>query len=332
MKKIGYSLFIVFLILIPGCSTDSGKLKGVVIFIHGTLKINHQKAVVGSRVSIDDTLSASAESLAVIQISDTVLITIRSDTQIKFVDLSKNKNDSEVVALFLTRGTVFNKVLKKGTDYSIKTEVIVASVRGTSFEVTDDGSKNKINLLTGKVDIAKISGSGSTGGVHLTEGMSVEATAEMIGEPVLLDKADIDNLSKYDAIEPVNDVEKTFPEPDKAGGAESRSLKETQKIDIIPEKYKEYIINNEMPGYDAPGIKKNEFAPSQAALKTLMNKENRTLADIKNVFKRTDEISLYSGRVIKGAIVSRGDKFSVLTPEGMVSVPMKEIQNVKVIK
>jgi|GEM_PF-1859172 len=57
-----------------------------------------------------------------------------------------------------------------------------------------------------------------------------------------------------------------------------------------------------------------------------------TLNAIQKDLGRIDEIRLYNGRVIQGAIISRGDEYLVLTVSGTVKIPEKQIKNVRIIR
>ena len=46
----------------------------------------------------------------------------------------------------------------------------------------------------------------------------------------------------------------------------------------------------------------------------------------------TDQITLYNGRVIEGAIISRGYQYKVLTPGGVMYVPKNQIKMVKPLR
>ena len=79
-------------------------------------------------------------------------------------------------------------------------------------------------------------------------------------------------------------------------------------------------------------MKKDTSAPSQENIRALIKKENRTIEDIKVVFKRIDEITLFNGKIIRGAITERGEMYSVITTDGVAKISEKEIQTVKVIR
>lgn len=64
----------------------------------------------------------------------------------------------------------------------------------------------------------------------------------------------------------------------------------------------------------------------------LIRQKSRTLAEIKEACERIDAVKLYSGKEIQGAIIRRGDNYSILTTTGVVEVPKKEIRSTSVIR
>jgi len=58
----------------------------------------------------------------------------------------------------------------------------------------------------------------------------------------------------------------------------------------------------------------------------------RTLEDMKARYERIDEVTLYSGKVIRGIIMERGVYIRVLTPSGYVNIPAKKVRNTRALK
>jgi hypothetical protein len=77
----------------------------------------------------------------------------------------------------LNEGKTLHNVLKKGTEYSVKAPTAVASVRGTTFEVSETGSKTYIAVESGTVAVKKLSG--RIKNKNLTDGQK-EGTEEII--------------------------------------------------------------------------------------------------------------------------------------------------------
>lgn len=64
----------------------------------------------------------------------------------------------------------------------------------------------------------------------------------------------------------------------------------------------------------------------------LMKQGNGTIPEIKEAFNRIDVITLFSGQVIRGAIITTGRTYDVLTPQGMVKISESEVRSIEVLK
>ncbi len=413
------SLISVFTVL-PGCSKDAGPLSGEITFITGTLKINNIDAVVGGKVSKDDTLLTGEKSEAVIQISETAVITLRSFTEMKFDNLINKKGESPVVSLKLGKGGSFHKILRNGTEYSVKSPTAVASVRGTSFEFDDDEARTKIEVETGTVYVRRIPGkgiwnNGLTAGqnkgdedIILTAGQSLEiansgipgdrssfrgdGVSEKLSQNLTevnksenikssdsgnsgkekSDKTDVakknkktENSDKADVIKKNQSSEKsvkaaeikknqtsknsdkavavkknkTVEKPDKTENVQKS--KTPEKIDktaaaennkTVSEKTGDTSISDAESTKQISAAEKNEKAPDPVEVKKLINKKDRKLEDIKNVYNRIDRVYLYSGEIITGAIIERGEVYSIMKTDGIVKVSRKDIQSNEIIR
>jgi len=319
MKKLSILICFITLLCFPqGCSKNNETPGGIVTFIHGSLKINNQDAAMGSRIQKGDMLLTGGNSLAVVQISQTAVITLRAGTELKFDDLLNNQNETHTILLNLTKGSTFHKVIRKGSDYSVKTPTIVASVRGTSFEVNTEDNKSRVSLLNGKVKVTTLGSEIKE--AELAPGQYLDADTAKAGVISQLTAEDRERLAQLDSISAVTEVEKFTPENGNI---------------VIPDPVKEKLLNEEntnKPSDKTSEIKKTDFTPDAKALSALIKKENRTVADIKAVFNRIDEIRLFSGRVIQGAISERGEQYSVITTAGIIRISEKEIKTVNVIK
>lgn len=321
MKKFTAAFYIFSLIILStNCSRQPQQLRGVITFTYGYFKINDKYAGVGDRVFTNDILETDTNSFAVVQISQTAVITLHSKTKLKLNKLVIDKDKSQIIELYLEKGNIFNKLIKKGTGYSVKSITSTASARGTSYEVISDGNKNKINLLSGKLYIKKIENAAninltpginkpnSTGEIELQSGQAVVIDANEIFQSVTLEKTEIDVLSDYNSFNVIEDVENTIPQ-----------------LNTIPVMIKQDVLNKEK--YQNFSLIKDENT-----VQSLIKKKKRTIEEIKGVFGRTDEIILYSGKVIKGAIIERGEKYSILTPERVIKISAKDIQSVRVVR
>jgi hypothetical protein len=58
----------------------------------------------------------------------------------------------------------------------------------------------------------------------------------------------------------------------------------------------------------------------------------RTLEEIQAKYKWVDQITLYNGKIIQGAIMSRGEMYEVLTVGGVIHIPRNQVRMVKPLK
>jgi hypothetical protein len=73
----------------------------------------------------------------------------------------------------------------------------------------------------------------------------------------------------------------------------------------------------------------NSTEQKDAEINLEIEKESWTFEKIKARYGRIDEVTLYNGRVIRGAIVSRDSIVKILTPAGVVMVKAKDIRTTR---
>lgn len=329
MKKIPLLIYIsVFFMMILSCSKNTGPIQGEVTFITGNLKINTTDAAVGSKVSKDDVLTTGEKSEAVIQISETATITLRSDTEMKFGDLICNSDQSRTVAMELDKGNAYHKIIRKGTDYKVKMPTAVASVRGTSFETSTDNSSARIKVDTGTVYVTKLSGKTGAEG-KLSDGQK-NGTEEIIltaGESLEIysERSDMkDHSGSRTSIAPAGHNKSSLK-------TEYVSIANNQVKSKAPAENVKPVTGEKIAVKKTSGVK-SEKKPEPEEVKALVNKKDRRIEDIKEVYNRIDRVHLYSGEIITGAIIERGDTYSILTTGGIVKVSRKDIQSNEIIK
>ena len=323
------------LIFIPGCKKKPEVFQGVVTFISGTLKINNNIAAVGNKIEINDTLSTDVNSLAVVQIAQTAVLTLSPDTELKFDNLLLKKDKSEMISMFLTRGCTFHKIIRKGIDYKVKTPTAVASVRGTSFEVRADENKYRISVLNGIVQVANTSGgtvetnaasnqsqNNEVKTIELIAGQAIESISGIIGLPAVLDKVEMDNLTQLDSIALVPDVEKIVPQSNPAGNTENKTW-ETPAVEVITETVKDLLLNRKP---DDPESPKNQTVKEKPVdSKTIYVEKLNEIKDQNN--GKLDKIILRNGEVVMGMITERGAVYKVLTPDGTIEILPANIES-----
>ncbi len=114
--------------------------------------------------------------------------------------------------------------------------------------------------------------------------------------------------------------------------ATESEILEIEKISLVP-----FIKNAE--NKSSGELKKSGEQvqiKEQALDKEIKKKEElkkpKSLAGIKTRYGRVDEITLYSGRVYKGVIISRGKMYKILTTGGTIRVPASKVKRTRVIR
>lgn len=344
MKKITILIYIAVLITAASyCSKKTGPIQGEVTFITGTLKINTAEAAVGSRVSKDDTLITGEKSEAVVQISETAAITLRSGTEMKFINLMNNSGESATVAMELNKGNTYHKIIRKGTDYSVKAPTAVASVRGTSFEMRAGEKSTGIHVDTGTVYVKKLSSDTRTDrALTDTQRRGEEEIVLTAGQSLeIFSNGSFSGNRKGGEREVVIPAVKTKTSTGKIQVKNSRNTLAPENKTLSEKKS---IVKDEKITTERTENKKKDTAyttgrtekiikqPDPEEVKALVNNKERKLEDIKEVYSRIDRVYLYSGDVITGAIIERGETYSIFTTGGIVKVSRKDIQSNEIVK
>lgn len=334
-------------LFLTGCQKEPERtaVEGIVTFTIGSVDIHKadggsQPADISSRVAMGDTVISGSNSQATIQISDVGAVQIAEKTTLRFDDLfSEDKTE-----ITLSEGQVSSKVsrLRRGESFNVKTPTSVAAVRGTEFStsynpVTQSSSvavrEGRISVMTPRksadpaveeieyVESATLE-AGSAAEVSLPE-VDPETSAEV--EPVVrtreITPAERLAIERVAIVPMVENVEiKTREEIEQSA---KPAAEETERI--------EREIQEERVREEEQKKEEREIARKQEVNRLIKN-ESATIEEIQRAFERVDEITLYSGRVIKGAIISRGDTLEVLTETGTHKVDQTDIQNIRVVR
>jgi len=291
-------IFFIIAVIITGFSCKNATPdSGFVIMTQGTVLLNGKSVKTGEEVRPSDTIKTGDNSYAVIQFGDLALVTIKSNTVLKIENVAIKVNK---IGLRQENGTSFSKLVKKGSDFSIKTPTIVASVRGTSFSLSFDRNdgKTSISVLSGIVTLSR-SGEPESKLIKLENDTRIKG-----GE-----KADISPSIEF---KPAVIKEK-----------ELADLKQMDSVDLM-EKRPDTSINSDKN--TEPSVKKETkdavISKGGEAEKTFTKKLQEI--KIKNNGK-LDLIKLKDGRQIHGMIIERGQKYMIQTPSGIVTVQREDI-------
>lgn len=273
-------------------------MNGTISFIAGDVRVNDKKTGVGTQVSENDTIKTGDKSMVVIQFSQTSVITVKSDTVLKIdklLNAGVNGESNATVGVSLVRGEALNKVLVRGTNYSVGTPTMVAAVRGTTFQVRLRDEVSRVDLLEGELKIRQLSGEGKDMEFVLTAGHYIISTKDKITRPAAISKKDRERLIAFNDTRIVPDIDKVSP------GTE---------------------IKNEENGKVYPGTENKKD-------------ENVKGDDLNSgrIKKKTDDgilsvIRLKDGREYLGTFSQNGDSVEIIMTGGRLKVPATEIKDI----
>lgn len=208
-SKFGSSvLFIIF-----GWLSWAQAYHGLAMVVNGDVEhISHgesEKLKVGARIFQGDTLITSADSYAKIVMSDRNVLSISADSK---VTINKYENDAKVgiknVELQLENGSLRCDVKEKyDTDknkFQVKTQTVIAGVRGTDFLVSHDSTSttSEVTTFKGIVSVQAIKENVPTGEqVMVKAGQTTKVDSKLVPEkPADLSEKDLSNIDKKTAI------------------------------------------------------------------------------------------------------------------------------------
>jgi len=259
-------------------------------------------ATIGDVLCENDTITTGKESEAVIQMGDDVIVNILSDSRVTFVSMVKSAN----IELKLESGKLLNKLgkLKAQREFRILTKTANASVRGTTFLVFYENNAATVAVGEGAVEVKKISAETGPKG-------EVKEKIEEKTETTIVRKNNTLVITEEPKAPPVTRT---------ISAVESFYIQKVAAQPVIPKPaIKDKVKIEKIREEAKPKIKQidkriNEFFP-------------QSLKKISENYDRIDVIRLYNGKVYEGIIVSRGDRFLVIsTPEGRIEIPVNKIK------
>ena len=259
----------------------------------------------GCEIKAGDVLVSGVSSFAVIQIGDRGIVRIEEKTRLEISSMLADAS----IGLTLTQGKVASKVsrLSKDQSFTVRTPTSVAAVRGTDFAVETANGKDVVSVLGGKVAVA----SGKDADPAKAE---IVIDAGKTGEIPQSGKISLRDIHRDESssIEKVSSVE----------FVQDLWTVNGEKIERISKK----IIEDETNA--AIDDKKSK----EERIQELIREKPKSLNEIKVVFGRLDEISLYSGKTLWGAVLERGSVYSILTTDGVIKVRADDIRQSSILR
>lgn len=273
-NKAAFVILIAFVCgLCISCKDKDDQSITTVTFVLGNVIVKRgadsHAAALKEAIHDGDIITTGAKSSLIVQTTGQDVFRVQENSVITFSVMNRNEK-----SLVLSNGSVLSKVakLKKGSICKVKTPVALASVRGTRFLTSYNGSVAVVAVGEGKVSVSK-TGVQEENAVDAGKTAVVEKTVE---------------------IHDINSPEKT--ELEKLEAAQYLENPDAMSADEF-DSYKKKIMEAD-----------EKLDGSSSGL--------MTLEEIRAKYGRIDEITLYSGLIVKGAVISRGKTFTVVTPGG----------------
>lgn len=322
MTKILTVLFIAsaFLASCKEKSKSAEAVHGTITFIRGSVLLNQSPAVIGSKISMSDSIEVKDKSTAVIQFSTNAMVTIESNSSLVIKNLIQGKDGVPTIAMDQSRGSTFNKIVPGKANYSVNTPTITAGVRGTAFRVNSSAEQGtQIELFTGKVALTKEPVNAKPGEetpakseeLILEAGQKVTVTETEIQAPVKMKESELKDLERLNEIA-------LLPEKklEKIEKIETVSAEEAKKIETE-------ISNSVVPDESQRIIVKMEEEQAEAEPAKV------TLEDIKKQYGSLSKVTTKNGKSYVGAFKQAGGKFEIITVSGKEVVSATDIAKVQ---
>jgi len=335
MKKLKLILpILASLLILVHCKEEkptAESLHGTITFVRGTVEVNNAKATIGIQVKANDTINVKEKSTAVIQFSNSAMVTVEANTTLSIEKLLVGADGKPNIELTQERGSTFNKIMPGEAEYNIHTPTITAGVRGTSFTVAmKDDKSASIKLFRGKVAVKKSPKLDTTpeGGseavpdseaaqeeeIILTAGNKIEVTGE---EESLADVkieemqiAEIESLEKLDEIAFV--PEKNLDQIETAKPDEIEAILE-EIPEVVPDEIEAVMIQ----------VEEQKEEEAKAEVKQI------TLDDLRRTHGQLSKVITKSGKVYIGAFKQKAGNMEIITTKGKRIIPSSTVAKVE---
>ncbi len=194
-----------------------------------------KKLTLGMVLEEGDVISTGKSSIAEISVNKKGYIS--ADSKV-VMDKLLHSSNQDVTDVGLDRGKVLVGIskLKKGSRFTVKSKTAVASVRGTTFRVSSERSKSKVEVVKGIVRVEPVKDGVvvENAMVDVTKEKSVEITiqkAEKISmkeEVIEIEELKMDDIKEISAVmKETKTIEKLAPETRKEAERVIEDLKTT---------------------------------------------------------------------------------------------------------
>jgi hypothetical protein len=281
-------LFTAVLILFSGCGKNRTGGDAIVTFLFGDVKIKRK----GNEQKV--VLKEQLKKGDIILTGSGSFVVVQVGERAIFrieqgsrVELRSITGGGES-EFYLFKGLMLSKIrkLRKGEQYIIKTPTAVASVRGTVFLTEYNYQTTRVAVSGGKVKVEKVS---SHEKKYADAGQTVFVTGSVKSRNIsAIEKLTLEKIEDI----PVRKIPSSL---------------EKRKLEKEGEKIRE---NDRRIDKDISRILNKKFS----------------LKNIRSEYGRIDVVTLYSGKIYRGAILSRGKRMRLITPSGIINIDGKKVR------
>jgi hypothetical protein len=315
MKNLLQLYPLIFLIVVfISCKNNSHDnditIASIVTYTSGNVSISGSlysltQAKAGFPLNQGNTIITDEKSKSLFQMGDEAIIKLHENTSVSLMKISDKQR-----TLKINSGMIVGKVKKinKNDGFLIQLPDMIASVRGTDFMISIISNKTLIAVLNGKVALAPRESLLQTTDAQIIEsGQTCTASVEAPGRlNKVISPSNAEEIRLLDTISNVPFIT----------SAEKKSGRD------LSSKMNNYAEKTPEPKPESPDIGQRKIIQMGRA----------SILAIKEAFNRIDEITLYNNRIYSGIIISRGDIFDVITPDGRFRLNQKDIKATKVIR
>jgi hypothetical protein len=241
--------------------------------------------------------------------SGTILFQLEKRTLLRLME----KSSAVVIiklrtkAIALQYGTILCNVRDMELDesFNVTTPNAIIAVTGTQFSVSYGNERTTVSISKGSVIVSNLMRSEE---VQVDEGSTAVIDGNDIMPPKDSDNIEIQRLKKIGRLEFMDNVRERSDE----------EMQELREFIFTPDNETEEEIEDTK--------EKAEQEEKKEEIKIV------TLEDIKRKYGKLEEIQLYNGMSLTGAIISREGSFTIVTVNGIKKIPAKNIKNVRIIK
>ncbi|MBF0408055.1 MAG: FecR domain-containing protein [Candidatus Riflebacteria bacterium] len=173
MKKVSVVLSLVVVVVslafVYGCgssSTDAAKTKAIAliervengeVFLKRATQTDFSKADPKTELFPGDVVRTSKDSEALIRFRTGAVTRVLAESEFMLKELKFAANEMGTVYTKLAKGIAYFYVPKGSTEakkFEVETERAIASIKGTTFKVSDDGNFTTLSVASGVVNLA----------------------------------------------------------------------------------------------------------------------------------------------------------------------------------